>query len=241
MRVVALLLLMANLVYFAWQYPQHQLLKNRQLSEVIAAQAVSDGEVPAQSLMMLKELPQAVAEKVVTINVGKAVPPSAGRSEAASSPVCWTVGPFDDGREADRGLTLLTARGIKGRTQQRKGRMLAGYRVQLPGQGSKAAAQRTLLALRGRGVRDVAILEDKGLYYISLGFFSKPASADTRSAEVRKLGYKSLIEKVYRERSAYWLDLYPVTDKVGLDEAWEQLTSTYPEIERQTLNCSNKP
>jgi len=238
MRVVALLLLIANLVYFAWQYPQQQLLQSRQLSEVIAAQAVSDGEAPAQSLMMLKELPQSVAEKVVTVTVGSAAN-SAGA--ASVTPVCWVLGPFDDSRQADRGLTLLTARGIKGRTQQRKGRMLAGYRVQLPGQGSKAAAQRTLLALRGRGVRDVAILEEKGLYYVSLGFFSKPASADTRSAEVRKLGYKSLIEEVYRVCSAYWLDLYPVTDKVGLDEVWEELTSAYPELERKTLNCSNKP
>ena len=119
----------------------------------------------------------------------------------------------------------------------RAGSVLAGYRVQLPQQGSKAAAQRTIADLRGRGIKDIAMLADKGSYFVSLGFFSKQASAEQRSAAVTRLGYKPLTRKIYRDESRYWLDLYNTTDEALLDEAWGKLSAAYPGVERNSISC----
>jgi hypothetical protein len=243
--MVALLLLIANLVFFAWQYPQQQLLESRQVAEPAAVQNPGHDDSPAQTLMMLKELPSVVADKIVTVNADKPAVDSrtvgAGAQtvskETSSEPVCWTLGPFANGRQADRGLTILTAQGIKGRSYERRGSVLAGYRVQLPVQGSKEAAQRTILELRGRGIKDVAMLSDNGNYFVSLGFFSKSESARQRSAAVSKLGYKPLTQKVYREESGYWLDLYSITDRAPLDKAWDSLSAAFPRVQRSIITC----
>jgi len=241
MKVVVLLLLIANLVFFAWQYPQQQWIEGQQVSEMSGAEVAGENVAVAPSLMMLKELPPTIAAKVVTVNADKATSAVLTKKKngqnATTDPVCWSLGPFADARLADRGLKILTAQSIKGRVNERKSRALVGYRVQLPEQGSKAAAQGTMRSLRGRGVKDVAILADKGRYFVSLGFFSKSSSARTRSAAVRKLGYKPLTEKVFRSEGGYWLDLYSATDKARLDKAWVTLSRAYPKVRRETRDC----
>jgi len=238
MRVVALLLLIANLVFFAWQYPQQRLIKDGSTgTETAVASAADDAD--AQSLMMLKELPPAVAEKIVTVNLDKPAPATRvpAKKKEAQPPVCWSLGPFADGRQADQGLTLLTAQGIKGRVLERKASAMVGYRVQLPGQGSKEAAQRTIQEIRARGVKDIAMRASGGRFYVSLGFFSKKTSAQKRTQAVQKLGYKPLTEKVYREKSGYWLDLYDNTDPSGLDKVWGKLLGAYPKVGRDKIKC----
>lgn len=236
MKVVALCLLIANLVFFAWQYPQQQLMKDQQLTSVVHSLAYSD-ETLLPSLMLLKELPPAIVSKVVTVTVDKPFK-IASREKKEPQPECWTLGPFTDNRQADQGLSLLTAQGVKGRTRERKSSVLAGYRVQLPGQGSKTAAQRTMRELRGRGINDIAMLTSKGRYIVSLGFFSRAESARLRNATVKKLGYQSLTEKIYRSNSAYWLDLYQHASVARVDKAWVKLADAYPEIRRNSIDCA---
>jgi|GEM_PF-3659885 len=238
MRTVALLLLIANLVFFAWQYPQQQLIDSQRVETISSVGGQDKTKPSGESLMMLKELPSAVAEKMVNVEAGKApAAASVATGTATPSSTCWTLGPFADNRQADKGLTILTAEGVKGRVQKRSGSTLAGYRVQLAQQRSKAAAERTIAELRRRGAKDIALMTNDGSYYVSLGFFSKQVSARQRSSTVRKLGYKALIQKVYREQTTYWLDLYHATEVSRLDKAWSRLSAAYPEVKRNSINC----
>jgi len=255
MRAVALLLLMANLVFFAWQYPQQQFLDSRQMERSPGAGGTDKTQSPAEPLMMLKELPSTVAEKIVTVDAAKppaakktpaietAKPPAATETPAVTAPpvpTCWTLGPFADSRQADRSLAILGKEGVKGKMQKRSDNTLAGYRVQLSAQGTKAAAERTMNELRGRGIKDIALRTNDGTYSVSLGFFTKLESAQQRSTIIRKLGYKALIQNVYREQVRFRLELYQVADISRLDKAWARVSAAYPMVKRQSMKCPDK-
>ena len=266
MRAVALLLLIANLVFFAWQFPQQQFQDSRQMERSPSAGGTAKTQTPGEPLMMLKELPSTVAEKIVTVEAAK--PPAAKKTPASETaklpeattkpviktteppvvtkttavttppvPTCWTLGPFADNRQADRGLTILGKEGINAKIQKQSENTLAGYRVQLPAQGTKAAAERTMNELRDRGVKDIALRTDDGAYSVSLGFFTRVESAQQRSTMIGKLGYKALIQKVYREQDSFRLDLYQVTDSSRLDKAWVRVSAAYPMVKRHSMNC----
>ena len=238
MRAVALLLLIANLVFFAWQYPQQQFLDNRQMEQSPGAGETAKTQPSGEPLMMLKELPSTVAEKIVTVEVAK--PPAAKKTPAVTTPpvpTCWTLGPFADNRQADRGLTILGKEGINGKIQKQSENTLAGYRVQLSAQGTKAAAERTMTELRGRGVKDIALRTDDGAYSVSLGFFTRLESAQQRSTMIQKLGYRALIQKVYREQASFRLNLYQVVDISRLDKAWARVSAAYPVVKRHSMKC----
>jgi hypothetical protein len=188
--------------------------------------------------MMLDELPAAVADKIVTVDADKA-PAVAMDSQngATKAQQCWSLGPFADARQADRAMTQLTGRNIKGRTSQRTSRERIGYRVRLPVSASKRAGQALVRELGSKGVRDIALVSTDGQFIVALGFFKHETSAQKRIRRIRALGYKPVMDELTRDKQGYWIDLYPGTNQRDLDKVWPELSRTFSGIRREARQC----
>lgn len=104
---------------------------------------------------------------------------------------CVLAGKFDDRKVLAAAVEWIQSRGAEViDLRDEKASVVRSYRVYLPALPSAAAAAETLRELRGRGIRDVAVMrKGASANRISLGVFKSRSNADRRMAELGKLGY----------------------------------------------------
>lgn len=118
---------------------------------------------------------------------GAAEPAPAGVSGGA----CVHAGKFKDRKALAGAVEWMHSRGAEVfDLRHKENRVVRSYRVYLPALPSAKEAATKLRELRGRGIRDVAVIR-KGARAneISLGVFKSKSNAERRVAELRKLGY----------------------------------------------------
>ena len=125
---------------------------------------------------------------------GKApIPIPSARPAAAfsSEPRCLHASRFKDRAAATEAAEWLQARGAElHEIRHEERRVVKSYRVYLPAASDSAAAKAKLRELRGRGIRDVAIIANgTSANRISLGLYRSAKNAKRRVAQLRKLGY----------------------------------------------------
>ena len=119
--------------------------------------------------------------------------PSESSPAAASGRACAHAGKFKDRKTVARAVEWMQSRGAEMiDLRQKKNRVVKSYRVYLPAFPSADAAAGKLAELRGRGIRDVAII-GKGARanQISLGVFKRKNNMQRRVAQLEKLGYSA--------------------------------------------------
>lgn len=177
MRVIVLLLVVANLVLWAgWRL----------------GGAEGSGEPD--------RLAQQIAADKIRI-VARNEPPPATRPGGEARVRCVAWGGLGEAI-ADTLPPLVTRRApevmVARETEQAT---INGYRVQIDKLGARAAAERKARELRELGVTDYMVTGGNGAWVVSLGIFSSEAAANTHLATLRKRGVRSAsIERVdYRE------------------------------------------
>jgi len=164
MRIVVILLLLANLALFA--------LTRLDAAPVGEAQRLSQ-QVQPDKLKIL------TAQEVAALGPAKV---------ASLSDVCVEWGPLSEA-ERSRALGELAPLGL-GALVSTKRVEAAGYNVTLTGFAAQAAAERRVAELRSRGFNDVAVLDvGKGQYAVSLGTFRTEAAANGRADAVAQQGF----------------------------------------------------
>jgi len=160
-------------------------------------------------------------------------------AETASTPdaFCVHAGGFD-GRHAvaDAALWLRShgAEIIEVRHEEQK--IAGSYRVYLPPFPTRGEAAAKLREIRGRGVRDVAIIRNGDLANgISFGIYSKADNVHRRVAALGQLGYsvRSAAEDVETVEE-YAIRARAEGAPAGLDAAW---TSRFPESSLRIADC----
>jgi len=164
MRIVVILLLLANLALFA--------LTRLDSAPVGEGQRLSE-QVQPDKLKILT--PQEVA--------------ALGPAKVASlNDVCIEWGPLSEA-ERSRALTELAPLGLGALVSTRRVEA-TGYNVTLAGFTTQAAAERRVGELRARGFNDVAVLDQgKGQYAVSLGTFRTEATANGRADAAALQGF----------------------------------------------------
>ena len=198
MRALFLLLLLANLAFFAW------------------ANYFSAGEAQPEANPLTRQI---AADKLLVLPPSgppppqppakPAVEPPAAQSAApsASAPVaCIEWGGFSS-TEAPRAAELLAPLALGARLSQREIEDSAGWWVYIAPQGGRQGAQKKAAELKALGVDDYFILQDEGKmrFALSLGVFKTQAAADSRLEALRANGVKSAqvgpresrVQKVY--------------------------------------------
>lgn len=182
MRGLLVLLLLANVGFFAWSHWVARPEASRPARADAAPRIVLAGEAP------------------------EAQPPRTLRLEPGMS--CLSLGPFFDLSEAARASTSLRTSGLEPRQRATVGAIWAGWWVALEGLGSREEAEPVVERLRQFGVGDAYVVpEESGGVTISLGLFTERQRALRRVDDVRALGYEPALSERQRNGTVYWIDV----------------------------------
>lgn len=163
MRIVVILLLLANLALFA-------------LTRLDSA--------PGGEAQRLAEQVQPDKIKLLTPQQVAALGPA---KVASLSDVCVEWGPLSDA-ERTRALGEMASLALGPLVTTRRVET-GGYAVTLGGFATQAAAERRVAELRARGIGDVSFLDaGRGQYLVALGLFRTEAAANGRAEALAQLG-----------------------------------------------------
>ena len=124
---------------------------------------------------------------------------------AESGDLCVQAGMFDNREAAAKAAEWIRTLGAESaEIRHRERRFVKHYRVFLPAFPSREAAVAKVRELRGRGIRDVAIMS-KGARAneIALGLYKVEGNMRRRVAALKKLGYPAMSEPNMKTRSEY--------------------------------------
>lgn len=181
------------------------------------ARAVATADtVPRLRLLRERNAPD-VPARVAAVPVPAApvadAPPAPAAAEgaaapAAAAPVCLRFGPFADAAARAAagnallglGATDLTSHDVPARGGQ-------GWKVFLPAQPSRAAAQALAQQLEAAGVRDLFVMtQGEEANRIALGRFRSEAGARRRQAALQAIGVQARVEPVNATPAQAWLE-----------------------------------
>ncbi|MEO8717135.1 MAG: SPOR domain-containing protein [Burkholderiales bacterium] len=183
MRVLFLLLLAANLGFFAWMRfltPADPAVDRQPLTR----------ELEPQKLRIVSE------REIARAAAAPAAPrpkPAAATPEPAPL-ACFEWGSFNPA-DASRAAQRLEALALGARLAQYRGEETASWWVHMPPQGSRAAALRKAGELKKIAVDDYFILQDAGpmRWSLSLGVFSTEEAATAHLQALRAKGVRSAV------------------------------------------------
>ena len=176
MRAVFLLLVLANLAFFAW-------------SRYGAPDAPS---VPPQSRQVEPEKLKVIAPKDLPAPVAKKEKPPEKPAPSPPSLACLEWGSFTLA-DAPRAQQALEPLALGERLAQRRTEEVAGGWVFIPPQGSRQGALKKAAELKNLGVEEFFIVQEEGehRWALSLGVFRSEDAAQTRLAALRTQGVRS--------------------------------------------------
>ena len=177
MRAFFLLLIAANLAFFAWtQY-------------YAAPEGAGDPE-PARRQVNPSSIRLLTGPELADLPALKPAPAAEPGPAAPGSCIEW--GGFSVA-EAPRAEQVLAPLALGARLSQRRSEEKAGWWVFIPPQGSRAGAQKKTAELKSLGVDDYFVLQDEGSFRwaVSLGVFSSEEAARARLEALRARGVRS--------------------------------------------------
>ncbi len=229
MRLVILLLLLANVAFFAWQ----------RLAPADAPAAVTDPAMVGKPMLLWSEWKarqQERARQAPAPQVASAQGPTLGPHPEAKA--CYTIGPFSIVSDVNRAASFFDGEEITTQQRAAAARRRAGFWVYIPPQPSLQAAREVLRYLQSKGVEDALIIaEGKKENSISVGVFSNPDKAERRREAISALGYPVEVEPLYRTQPQYWLDLELWTTTRIPAEIWARMERRFPSVKVERHAC----
>lgn len=258
MRVLLMVLLLANLGFFAWQqwYDPDGDIKTSQGQrdtrlgaglQLVGESARSSGQEPTADEPEAEAVPaesEPVTDRPESSRDAPEGEADVGESEAAPlaqlADACATVGPFEQLEMAQVARERLQALGSPASVRETGGQIRSGFWVYLPPYSSRDEAKRIEDELRGKNVSDLFIVTgSEQRNAISLGLFSTPERADQRAAEIGRLGYTPRVAERFRDATVYWVDFREQQDdplepeRIGVMGAGDMLP------EKRTIACED--
>lgn len=196
MRTFFVLLLLANIVFFAWSKLQVPAASPASESTVAA-----DSEQNALSIMLISEISNSNDNNRV------------GREGDGGK----MLGGFSSSEQADALLQRLRTLSIEGVVVERVTEVSSDYLAYIPAGESKRLALRAIDELRDNGI-DAALVE-KGVLdnIISLGFFTQELAASNEVERAISLGFQAELEKIAQKQQRFWVRIRPESERL-IDE-----------------------
>ncbi len=236
MRAFVLMVLVLNLIFFAWQYLGGSAQQGE--DEKVVVPTAAEWVVPSLALVSevpsivieVKEAPSTVQSDVVAV-VEQAVVDSHQVEQSDSSPevervaeadraakvaappqpvaLCYKVGPFEKRTKPLEMVEMAERNGFDTAITARQVERFFGEWIYLADYDTLRAARADVAVLKREGIKDIAIARlDDGRLVISLGIFGQQATLEERLREVEALGYVNhQRRKRYRKAEEFWLVL----------------------------------
>jgi hypothetical protein len=184
MRILALLLLLANIGIYCWA----RYVAMPEVTVVSTPVPIPESNVPL--LALANESSQAKS------------------SPNSDSGDCISVGPIEDEAKSAAIAERLQTAGFTSAQRIEMVDEFAGYWVTMDQFASKAQAEKVLQQLHEGGITDAYVFTDEApSYLLSLGLFSERSRAEARRVAVSKLGFEPSINDRTRKVQKYWLDV----------------------------------
>ena len=211
MRIVLILLLLANLTLFAYTKLDHGPGEGALLQD----------QVQPDKIKLL------TPQQVAALGPGKV---------AALADVCVEWGPFSDA-ERTRALAELEPLALGRLLSQKRVEFDTGYWVNMGPFASRTAADNRIGELRRQGVKDLAIAEaGKGQFAVSFGVFRTEQAAVAHAEDLARLGVT--LAKVQPRQQAIALTLLIVRDPQQVAVArLKELQTQFPGSEIKISAC----
>jgi len=209
MRILCLLLILANVLYFTWS----------QMIDVNVPSLERKGAKPVEPparIVLAREMIEANPEERSVGDIRDVQPPAVEPLRAQSSVQaaqldtlsCTSIGPFADLPQASQAQAALRGAGFAPRQRMEQGEIWAGYWVSVQGLATRDAAEAALKTLAANGIADVYVMPGSDPpNVLSLGVFSDYQRAQRRVDEVRAIGLTPRIDDRKRAGSVYWIDV----------------------------------
>lgn len=237
MRLFFLLLLLANLAFFYWHEPITAWLAERAaparsasagsdapslvlLSERVAREeesrlAVRDGVPPEISGAGGNATPPASSPPLPSKSAAEPALELARESVRAPKPqpplaagVCLEVGPWEDAGRAREAADAAKRAGMKAAIETAERDMPGGsYWLVTQQRFDQPGARDMKHRMNEDGIEDIAIVSLDGAWAISLGLYSRPATAERRRRQMLDLGYTPELRRQTEKRSVHLLRL----------------------------------
>jgi hypothetical protein len=187
MRALFLLLVLANLAFFAWASITREGAGGNPNARL---------EIAPESIKLLKAAGQVVSDRPDQSKAkpGKPVPPTPGKSAAAAPSACMEWGIFA-GPAVAKAEAALARLEIAPERIERAVADAGGYWVYMPPLKTKADADRKLAELKDLGVTEYFIVQEpaKWRLAISLGIFRTEEAAQAFLLKIRERGVRSAV------------------------------------------------
>ena len=196
MRNLLLLLLLANILYFLWDWFVEQppergvvTVDESQLGPPLSVSSAPGAQASTSVGALLGSGEQSDLAAVV------------GRS-------CVTVGPFKTNADADGVVSTYEAEGMRASVRSTQGQMFVGHWVQIRNIPDRTSGDVMLDKLRDGGLGDAYLVaEDDGGFKISLGLFGEMTGAERVELQAKSLGLPADITPRMREATVYFVDM----------------------------------
>lgn len=228
MRWIFASLVLLNLLYFAWNYWQSQVMPAPKTQ-------VSSGLPPevGDDLVLLTERLPAPSSPAPPPSIAPMAPPS---GKEATREICARMGPYADQESAGAVVRTLADSALVASVSEAVDQHSRQYWVILPPAQSRQKALQLLRELQARNIDSYLITEGEMVNAISLGLFNREALAAGVRDKIREAGYKAEIHHKQRHEKAYWV-------QVSFDQASEKARKVLGEVvsEEDGIKISNTP
>ena len=197
MRVFFLFLLIINALIGAWIYLQP--VKNHSTVKSMSSKI--------NLLVLLSEagVPKKTQELIATADPVKSVEKL--NIDNKHSSMCYTLGPFKDESMLKQARKLLAEQVQNINVRKREESQQHRYWVYLPVMPSRTQAIKQSMLLAQNEISDYYIVGGgKKKNAISLGHFKEKKHADHRIIQLKKKGFDTEMEVIFRRFDVFWLD-----------------------------------
>jgi hypothetical protein len=225
MRLAFIFMLLLNVSFFAWQFFQAE------PSSSGAGMSVPKESGRYKTITLLHEsgqfnIPieeQPVQKKQsISSRIGEA---TAKKEELAKNEIikCYKLGPFKDKLAADRSLLKARETGAISSLHAEETKERFRYWVLDPAR-NKQVALKKIKEYRDKGVKDVYLIrEGKKKDNISLGIFRARSTAQKRVQKLQDQGFNPTVEKHYKVKTRYWLNVRETLQSPLNDAIWADI------------------
>ncbi len=229
---IFLTLMLANIVYFGWNFIGTSQAPVRALSAAVQQEG--------SRLVLLaerKEMPLPAADPLMEEMSG-ASPEAEGQQPVAVSPAmqCFNVGPFQSPGVADGFVGRMTGKGFVTRLEQRKAEG-KDYWIYVPPFTNRARAEERLRELRAKGVDSFIVPEGAFANAISLGHFSRKELAESFREKLTAAGVSSEYREMANEGRVTWVFVAPGSAKRDVRPAVDAELGRSAALRKEVTAC----
>ncbi|HSC66781.1 MAG TPA: hypothetical protein VLC79_03755 [Cellvibrio sp.] len=199
MRAIFIVLLVANLAFFGYQY------FFAEVNRASVAPEKKEGAAPLGGLQLLSEKKDGAALPA------KQRPVAAGQSnveseaQKQSSDFCTMLGPYGQLLQAEYAVERLGSLGVAARIAPVEIKEGESYWVYLKPEVSEKEALRRLYELQKKNIESHIIAKGELTNGISFGRFADYAAADAKSTEIKSQGYEVEIKMLPKMIQETWV------------------------------------